>query len=92
MKILLITQVFYPDTVSVSQHLWDLAEYLQEKGHDITVFSSVSPYEEKNVKYSDYDEVKGVKIYRINQSKFGKSNMKLDNTRGKLVTSSIAVY
>lgn len=73
MKILLITQVFYPDTVSVSQHLWDLAEYLQTKGHDVTVFSSAYPYEEKNEKYSNYDEVKGVNIHRVNQSKFGKS-------------------
>jgi len=73
LKILLITQVFYPDTVSVSQHLWDLAKYLKINGHDVTVFSSAYPYEEKNEKYSNYDEVKGVKIHRINQSKFGKS-------------------
>ncbi len=43
------------------------------KGHDITVFSSVYPYEEKNEKYSNYDEVKGVNIHRVNQFKFGKS-------------------
>lgn len=74
MKILLITQVFYPDTVSVSQHLWDLVEYLQKNGHNITVFTSAYPYENKDEKYQDYEEVKGIKIYRINQSKFGKSN------------------
>lgn len=74
MKILLITQVFYPDTVSVSQHLWDLAEHIQKKGHDITVFSSRYPYEEKNKEYPNFEEIKGVKIYRINQSKFGKGN------------------
>ncbi len=74
MKILLITQVFYPDTVSVSQHLWDLAEHLQKNGHEITVFSSKYPYEDKNVKYSTFEEVNDIKIFRINQSKLGKEN------------------
>lgn len=74
MKILLITQVFYPDTVSVSQHLWDLAEHLQNNGHDVTVFTSKYSYEEKNIKYSNYELINGVKIYRIRQSKFGKGS------------------
>jgi colanic acid biosynthesis glycosyl transferase WcaI len=74
LKILLITQVFYPDTVSVSQHLWDLAEHLQKNGHELTVFSSRYPYEEKNIKYPKFEEINGIKIVRINQSKFGKKN------------------
>ena len=44
MKVLLITQVFYPDTVSVSQHLTDLAKKLVEDGHDVTVYTSCYPY------------------------------------------------
>ncbi|WP_281238855.1 glycosyltransferase family 4 protein [Flavobacterium praedii] len=74
MKLLLITQVFYPDTVSVSQHLWDLAEHLQNNGHEISVFTSKYPYEEKNTKYSDFEVINGIKIYRISQSKLGKGN------------------
>lgn len=74
MKILLITQVFYPDTVSVSQHLWDLAEHLQKNGHQVSVFTSKYSYEEKNIVYSDFEIVDGVKIYRISQSKFGKGS------------------
>lgn len=74
MKIVLITQVFYPDTVSVSQHLWDLAEHLQKKGHQVSVFTSKFSYEEKNIVYSDFEIVNGVKIYRISQSKFGKGS------------------
>ena len=74
MKILFITQVFYPDTVSTSQHLWDLAQYLTKNGHNITVITSAYPYEEKQEKYSYYEEVKGVSIHRISQSKFGKSS------------------
>ena len=74
MKILLITQVFYPDTVSVSQHLWDLAAHLQKNGHEVSVFTSKYPYEEKNTKYSDLEVIDGIRIYRISQSKLGKGN------------------
>ena len=74
MKILIITQVFYPDTVSVSQHLTDLAFYLNQKDHEVTVFSSKYPYENKETFYPRYEEVNGVKIERIYQTKFGKNN------------------
>lgn len=74
MKILFITQVFYPDTVSVSQHLWDLAAHLQKNGHEVSVFTSKYPYEEKNTKYSDFEVIDGIRIYRISQSKLGKGN------------------
>ena len=72
MKILLITQVFYPDTVSVSQHLTDLAEKLVEDGHEVTVYTSCYPYEEKTHCYSKSEEYRGVKIERLWQSSFGK--------------------
>jgi colanic acid biosynthesis glycosyl transferase WcaI len=74
LKILLITQVYYPDTVSVSQHLSDFADHLQNSGHDVSVFTSKYPYEEKNTKYLDFEVVNRVKIYRIGQSKLGKKN------------------
>ena len=74
MKILLITQVFYPDTVSVSQHLTDLAEKLVEDGHEVTVYTSCYPYEEKTHRYSKSEEYQGVKIERLRQSSFGKRN------------------
>lgn len=72
MKILLITQVFYPDTVSVSQHLTDLAEKLVEDGHEVTVYTSCYPYEDKTHRYSKSEDFQGVKIERLRQSSFGK--------------------
>lgn len=72
MKILLITQVFYPDTVSVSQHLTDLAEKLVEDGHEVTVYTSCHPYEEKTHRYSKLENFQGVKIERLRQSSLGK--------------------
>jgi colanic acid biosynthesis glycosyl transferase WcaI len=75
MKILLITQVFYPDTVSVSQHLTDLAEKLVEEGHEVTVYASCYPYEEKTHRYIRSEDYQGVKIERLRQSSFGKRNV-----------------
>ena len=72
MRILLITQVFYPDTVSVSQHLTDLARKLVEDGHEVSVYTSCYPYEEKTHRYSKSEDYLGVKIERLRQSSFGK--------------------
>ena len=74
MKILFITQVFYPDTVSVSQHLTDLAEKLVEDGHEVTVYTSCYPYEEKTHRYSKSEVYQGVIIKRLRQSSFGKKS------------------
>jgi glycosyltransferase involved in cell wall biosynthesis len=74
MRILLITQVFYPDPVSVSQHLTDLANKLVEDGHDVTVYSSSYPYEEKTHRYESFENYQGIKINRLRQSSFGKGS------------------
>lgn len=75
MRFLIITQVFYPDTVSVSQHISDLAFKLIEEGHSVTVLSSRYPYEEKSSIYKKKDCIKGVDIERLYQSSFGKKNI-----------------
>jgi len=72
MRLLLITQVFYPDTVSVSQHLTDLAKKLLEDGHEVTVYTSCYPYDEKTHRYRKSENFQGVKIERLWQSSFGK--------------------
>jgi hypothetical protein len=72
MRILIITQVFYPDTVSVSQHISDLAFKLSEEGHSVNVLTSLYPYEEKNNTYKLKECINGVYIDRLYQSAFGK--------------------
>jgi colanic acid biosynthesis glycosyl transferase WcaI len=75
MKILLITQVFYPDTVSVSQHLTDLSRKFVEEGHDVKVYTSCFPYEEKTLRYKKTENFQGIKIERLLQTSFGKGNV-----------------
>ena len=75
MKFLFLSQVFYPDTVSVSQHLSDLAFKLVQDGHKVTVFTSCYPYEEKNIKYKKIEIINGVVVRRLNQTALGKSSI-----------------
>jgi glycosyltransferase involved in cell wall biosynthesis len=66
MKILIITQYFYPETFKSN----DLAFELNKRGHDITVLTGIPNYPEGKI-YKDYGFVKnrkqiinGVRIYR----------------------------
>ena len=74
LKILAISQFYYPDTVSVSQHLTDLLEALSERGHDVTVYSSIRDYENPRKTFLNNEIINNVKIQRINNTGFGKKN------------------
>jgi colanic acid biosynthesis glycosyl transferase WcaI len=73
MKILIISQVFWPDNASVSQHLTDLAEELAKRGDEIHVLSSRKNYENPTILYKWEEVYKGITIDRIWQTGFGKS-------------------
>jgi colanic acid biosynthesis glycosyl transferase WcaI len=75
MKILIATQVFFPDNVSVSQHLSDFAQYLVENGHQVTVISSKFPYDNTGKSYTSYEKWSNVSIFRKWQTRLGKSNV-----------------
>lgn len=66
MKILLVSQYYYPERFSVT----DFAETLVKQGHDVTVLTGKPNYgyqkilkEYKNIKH---EEINGVKIHRVN--------------------------
>ena len=73
MKILVISQAFWPDTASTSQHLTDLAVDLTIKGHSVKVFSSRRDYENPKVQYEKKDKFREIEIVRIWNTGFGKS-------------------
>ena len=75
MRILFISQVFWPDTVAVAQHLWDLAEALERKRNVVSAYSSRYPYENKNSNYKTSEIHQNVSIERINHTSFGKSSI-----------------
>ena len=64
LKILAISQVYYPDTVSVSQHLTDLLENLAKEGHNVSVYCSRRDYESPDIQFTKFDFIKNVKVSR----------------------------
>lgn len=74
MKILVITLFYYPDTVSVAQHLSDLCVALAEKGHEVKVITSRHAYEDKSITYPKKDKQGSIEIVRVNDTGFGKGS------------------
>lgn len=72
MRITLINQAFYPDVVSSGQHLADLAVALAERGHQVTVVTSRRAYDGPDKTFSRHEFWRGVEIYRVFNTGFGK--------------------
>ena len=75
MNILILSQVFWPDTASVSQHLTDLAEDLSARGHMVEVVSSRRDYENPRNVFRKKENYKGINISRIRNTGFGKASI-----------------
>lgn len=74
MKIIIISQVFWPDESAGSQILTDLAEALIENGFKVDVITSGSSYENHNTLYLKEEDYKGIHIKRLRTSSFGKGS------------------
>ncbi len=74
MKILITAVDFYPDNTSVAQHLFDLANHLVKNGFTVDVISSAYSYENKHLKYSNFEIFNKIKISRVNFFKTGNKN------------------
>ena len=74
MKILLLNQAFFPDSVSTSQHITDLARELQGHGHDITVVCSRRDYTDRARLYPRFEIAYGIEVHRVPSTWFGKGN------------------
>ena len=65
MKVLLLSQVFYPDVVAVAQYLTDLGVSLSAAGHEVTVLCSRRGYDNPANEFPGYETWNGVKIRRV---------------------------
>jgi glycosyltransferase involved in cell wall biosynthesis len=73
MKILLLNQVFYPDVAATAQYLSELAAALAGQGHEVTVVCARRAYEHPEKNYPARETWRGVKIFRVYSTRFGKS-------------------
>ena len=74
MKVLIISQVFWPDTSSGSQHVTDLAEELVLKNYKVDVLCSNRAYENPKIFYPNSEKHKGISIQRLRHTNFGKNS------------------
>ena len=72
MKILIISQVFWPDSVAAAQHLADLIEDLAAGGHAVEIFTSSRSYENPLLRYKSHEKYHTAKVTRFWQTGFGK--------------------
>lgn len=72
MRVLLLNQTFYPDVMATGQYLAELAVGLAERGHQVTVVASDRAYDNPQVRFARREQWRGVAIYRIGSTGFGK--------------------
>jgi glycosyltransferase involved in cell wall biosynthesis len=74
-SLLVISQVYVPDTTSVGQHMADAAEALADRGYRVVVMTSAAGYENPNIKYPRHEHRAGVEVIRFRLSSFGKASL-----------------
>jgi colanic acid biosynthesis glycosyl transferase WcaI len=75
-NIVILTQVYFPDTVSVAQHLHDLCRELVKRGHNVTVITSRSGYD-SGERFLNFEENGNITIRRVWQTNFSKKSFLL---------------
>ncbi len=75
MRILIISQVYWPDTASTAQHLGDLALALSERGHEVTVMASHRDYENPEKVFPSAEQHGRIRVFRLFQTAFSKNSI-----------------
>ncbi|MEE2887459.1 MAG: glycosyltransferase family 4 protein [Planctomycetota bacterium] len=73
--ILILTQVYVPDSASVGQHMHDTAVELAQRGHRVVVLTSARGYDDPSMKNPLRELRDGVEIRRLPLASFGKSSI-----------------
>ncbi|MCW5559404.1 MAG: glycosyltransferase family 4 protein [Verrucomicrobiae bacterium] len=72
MRILILSQVYWPDSASTAQHLADLGGALAGQGHEVRVLASRHAYEDPSRVFPPWEKHRGVSIERLRHTGFGK--------------------
>ncbi|MFZ0745312.1 MAG: glycosyltransferase family 4 protein [Terracidiphilus sp.] len=74
MRILLLSQVFYPDVVAVAQYVTDLGCGLSAAGHEVTVLCSSRGYDNSAHRFPRREIWNGIRIRRVPVWNLGKKS------------------
>jgi colanic acid biosynthesis glycosyl transferase WcaI len=74
---LIITQVFRPDPAAVGQYFDEAAQSIAGKGAEVTILTANRGYDNPKEKFAAKEARKGIKIWRLPLSSFGKASIPL---------------
>ena len=75
MRVLILNQTFYPDVAATAQHMWELAQYLSQNGHDVTVLTSRNLYGTDQKIPAGDEQIGRIRIRRVGGTAMGKRNI-----------------
>lgn len=74
--LLVLSQVYVPDTPSVGQHMHDVSREMVRRGMRVIVVTSDRGYEDPSQRFARYEQRDGVDIVRVPFASFGKGGMR----------------
>lgn len=75
MRVLILNQTFYPDVAATAQLMWDLARYLEARGHQVTALTSRNLYGTNQQIEKAFERIGNIEIHRAGGTRFGKSSL-----------------
>ena len=75
MKIIFVNRFFFPDHSPTSVLLSDLAFHLADGGTDVRVITSRQDYDDPRAALVAQERIRGVRIYRIWTTAFGRQRL-----------------
>jgi glycosyltransferase involved in cell wall biosynthesis len=85
--LLVLSQVYVPDSAAVGQHMHDAAVEMARRGYRVVVIASDRGYEDPSRRYPRYERLDGVHVLRTPWSSFGKSSIKMRLVGGGMFVS-----
>ena len=74
-RILMVSQVYVPDSTSVGQHFADVAEEMVRRGWDVRVLAASRGYSDPSLRFPPRETRNGVDVRRLPLSSFGKKSI-----------------
>lgn len=85
--LLVLSQVYVPDSAAVGQHMHDAAVEMVRRGYRVVVIASDRGYEDPTQSYRRYERLDGVHVVRVPWSSFGKSSIRVRLVGGGMFVS-----